>query len=1157
MIRLRGIKTAGPNPKTIRGYNIRSKAGVRRNRTHKSKSLFRSKLTPLQQLQQNERVINEYITKGDLIIPPSAIYTFSDDDESRAAVGLNHPLMKSVSLNAYIAASSQLRTDFIKSCLKSAEERANDDAATAKINDELRKMSSRKHSKMHSSNRHRQTLSDKNKKKINRNVLPTRKMTPLKLKRHFNRLTANDLGEEIKTGGGPADAAAAMDAAAVADAAVADAAVVDVDAAVMDAAVVDAAAMDAAATASMDSAAAVGARDPIPLHSLFTYEKYKRFCALSRSATGDNWKHIIESCFKFMCGHGFVVSNRTKHLNELMAKTDVNTADVVFKLAYSYHLAHCGNECTTELTRAPSFYVKKSGVFDKMPAWVPFIHASGQLFAHSGHSNIQITSRNMKIVDITSKYKNISDIDKRHSFYSMILFIIINMTPGEITDLYKTIQLDHTDDALVIPELLLTNSQLRVEFDNILPHCLFLTTHTMTAATVRVGGILQISTSLILLEHPIFVRQSIRKDEKNELYLNFRDAYAKMVEYLYFGLGRVVFTTQISHNIHPTVHNFTFPPVARPVDIHTINLQEDNYCEWTYYKNRDPVKFVPADAGGAMNGRGMIVNGNNIAIFYDNVHNVNVDTQAYKHRTLLGSITLGYVDGAISNVPHNPIQTTPLENVTDKSSVFYNENSRIRDSRDRIMGHLAALVYYPNDVVHNVSAIMNASNPHFIYVGPFDTDPCYPRAANVNNPITYSRVHAWIVKKNINNIINPDDHERICYELYVVSRGSKTGYDWDAADADIVSGYLNSDRSLNCVYVLKEIIASINANHIPIELNRQSIAMMQIFSVGHSLGGYLSLALSHASVSRNIVSGISHTNITGTKKNTTNKVKINPYIIPIVFDPFITSSVIINSFSLLPYARIHATVAPPTQMFDVATRTRFTDPASELFISFLKKQLNNGVFEIFEYVNALASQEAFKYRSSIIADIRSAHQLEHMNGLTLSYLADHLNTVYYLHAPVHGVRAEFRQQNLKAAHYEFNLPVGMPDIQRAPAIRGKPDGYWPGAIDGYQVGNQAAGTVDEDHALKRFLADPRASGPFGYNIRGVSAGYRAAIDEARVRTSSAVQLLTGRRLPAVAMSAESQAIIDHIRTRPPSQYEFNSLCHVKLCADIAELTPFA
>ena len=152
--------------------------------------------------------------------------------------------------------------------------------------------------------------------------------------------------------------------------------------------------------------------------------------------------------------------------------------------------------------------------------------------------------------------------------------------------------------------------------------------------------------------------------------------------------------------------------------------------------------------------------------------------------------------------------------------------------------------------------------------------------------------------------------------------------------------------------------------------------------------------------------------------------QINPYIIPIVFDPFITSQVILNSFSFLPYARIHTVVAPASEWG--LERIRFTDPASDRFVLNLKSRRPTGVFDIFEYVNVLASDAGYRHRSWMFHnDIRIAHQLEHMNGLTLSYLADHLDTHFYINVPT--IEGD-KQQNMKAAHYSFTLPGDIESV---------------------------------------------------------------------------------------------------------------------------------
>jgi len=51
-----------------------------------------------------------------------------------------------------------------------------------------------------------------------------------------------------------------------------------------------------------------------------------------------------------------------------------------------------------------------------------------------------------------------------------------------------------------------------------------------------------------------------------------------------------------------------------------------------------------------------------------------------------------------------------------------------------------------------------------------------------------------------------------------------------------------------------------------------------------------------------------------------------------------------------------------------------------------------------------------------------------MNGLTLSYLADHLDTQFYIN--VSTPQNRIRTQNMKAAHYSFTLPHDINPINQ-------------------------------------------------------------------------------------------------------------------------------
>jgi hypothetical protein len=967
--------------------------------------------------------IAAYMDKHKMVFPPTILYTFANDVETRAYLGLGHPVMTSVTVNAYCAASNILLNDYIKNILKTKAEMRVDDINREAVNDALRK--------------------------ITKNTTP--KKTIVSMSPIIDDKRVSGLG-----GGGPPPPHNSP----------------------------------ASHPHTPHNSPASPVPPPPPPHnspvaspppflslkSLVQYDKYLSFCDLSSTAQHNNWSKIVGDFFKHIIYNQKYVINPDGGRLVQDEKSFQDTRDYVFEIAFSYHLSHPRGDQPVTLTAPPPGFIKLAGAYDEakrifgrfsgVVESAIFICAQplnmlGLIEQPKPRDKPVHTALKIKFSDLFGSYRPISDIDKRHMLHSLLLFMVIHMPVSELIAIINILYQDHP--TYFTDAIERTNAFLRKEFNDVLPHCLFVNTYTENGVNIPIT----------LLNHNCFIHY-YDEDEETRTRVDTRQTYEAIVGYLYnklIGNASKVFTFDIGNSLTDYNSNHSVIVINRePIE---------KYAKFTFYINDDPVTFIPDGIGGIKNGKGIIVNRNNIALFYSReAHN----------RNMIDAFNIQYTSPG--NISSNYRNSVLLGTVAPKNYLYYNKTSRVVDYKDRLMGHLAALVYYPNDVVTKLSNEMFQGKPDYTYIGAFDDDPSYPMAmlegGNSKLFVTYSRIHAWM-KRTLTG-----------FDVYVVTRGSKTGYDWHDADADIVSGYLNSDRSLKCSIVLKQVMTEIERILV---LNRVDVRnkTMQIFSVGHSLGGYLSLAISHASVSRNIVSAISNPKFTGGDYNNSEnpRMTINPYIIPIVFDPFITSDAIIKSFSMLPYMRIHCVVSPRISTFDLPvvraitrypevmpqfmakympnivakgvvegakfmmkskwstwssvlaasgtvavsatafgsswiTKNRYTDPACKVFVTYLKTQQSAGAFNIYEYVNASSDPIISNISSTSAADdIRAAHHLDQINGLCISYLASHMHTDFYIKIP----RSIYdnMNQNMKAANYVFNLPPNENDIQNVTA----------------------------------------------------------------------------------------------------------------------------
>lgn len=384
------------------------------------------------------------------------------------------------------------------------------------------------------------------------------------------------------------------------------------------------------------------------------------------------------------------------------------------------------------------------------------------------------------------------------------------------------------------------------------------------------------------------------------------------------------------------------------------------------------------------------------------------------------------------------------QKIDDKTySIYSTVDSRIPHKRTEILCYLSELIYSPNDVVEQVSGKifdgsldlmkmkvkapatrgttekMTSTNSRIIYLGGYDHDPSYPYVFDSadNNALkpSYSRIHAWLY---INNNAKRDETEPY-HELYIVNRGSKTALDWGDIDKAIEDGTaLYNARPLSYSEVVQQILNKIVLNDIYLT-KMTSHKQIQIFSSGHSLGGFLGLYFSFMSLSRFTTHNI---------KDVEDKWNVNRYIFPIVFQPYIRTETIIDTYSKLPAGMV-STVVNKSFAYD----SIYTDIASYYLCDYIDKHPTVGGIQIYKYENVYINKLIYtKQRDANLllnrfvnythfTDIISnAHALWQMSGLCLKYYAEHVRTNFYVKTDVIKDGKE-KDQSLEVTKYQFNV----------------------------------------------------------------------------------------------------------------------------------------
>lgn len=802
-----------------------------------------------------------------------------------------------------------------------------------------------------------------------------------------------------------------------------------------------------------------------------------RFMNDAETCTAGTWKQRSDLFLR----HMFIDRAYTKRgISLLLIPNRTPVSNYVFNVRIPHKPESPGSDTVT-LKNGPGFWFKLIAAKNQM---IKNCSTADTLPCEerSGHSEKIIKE---SIQQFEGKYNRISGVEQRHIIYSTLLFILANSNDdpdGLLTNIVREFNMmEPRHVELRLEHVKFINDKISKKIKNSLPYSLFYTTARPenTRTTNRTVTIdLSKLTMITIPEIQGYIDGYFARTPGMSFLMTVLPAdcmylYKQLLTFMYkkiFGNGQIRsatgFKLEVSTSHHPLLNSIDFKHLNGKVSVtKIIKDPRNNLTSWFFLKNTEQIDCKRI---GSNPERNVIINENGNALFYTGpeTHVLTVKTKVMTGTQFFRGMLNRPKDMDLT-------QEAPL------SRRIWYEKTRIRDPRDKLMGYLAELVYCPNDIVAKINAAYLSGDTHdldkLMYIGPFDNDPSFP-VSSTNEPI-YSRVHVWLRINRTNN--------RNTHELYFVSRGSKTGYDWVSADNDIQSGVLHSFRSSHVVNILKDVIVSLNASletrdEIGMSLSRwqQMCQRIQIFSIGHSLGGYLSLYLSFASLNNHILNGISHKHISGTTTESSSTFILNPYIIPIVFDPYVSSTPLMSAFSYLPYVRIHSCIDSSPELvtsqagtrrnssrvyhaysFVPAVRSsgnllRYNDAASGIFLDYIRAKyydsehiISMGNFKIFEYSNTynLIADHALYHdnlasiplinvplpflpnsvskvtttATRFTGDMRLAHDMCQIIGLSLTYVLSNMMSQFTISTPYD---APCDLQNIQVARYSFPIP---------------------------------------------------------------------------------------------------------------------------------------
>lgn len=612
----------------------------------------------------------------------------------------------------------------------------------------------------------------------------------------------------------------------------------------------------------------------------------------------------------------------------------------------------------------------------------------------------------------------VSPIDKKHLLFSIFLKLLVEINDTDFIGLCQLLGVNDTEN--------LSRNKTEIRgFDNIPYHCFMENLY------------LDISKNSVQIQ-TVINESSIGNTGLPTDCRDWNNLLSRL--YYYFINGNIdgykVQATYYQYNSQFTATADRVPEVCG--SIMGDNYTSGNIMKYSYIDINPPVTFTPQSyrldgiqkEASRLSGYGAITDGKNKKWFY-NTENGNVENE----------------NGQTIATPDDP---ELWRNIGGTGTLISTVNSRITDTRSNLLCYLSELIYLPNDIVKNVSDAMfrardtpNPNSSKIIYIGGFDTDPSYPYAfdANDSNRLkpSYSRIHVWLYINNNFELGRTALDNIPPLELFIVNRGSKTGLDWEDIDKCISEGTaLYNERPLSYSKVLYEILNNLDAKYAeeirphmkPSEQRRETLfynRKIQIISSGHSLGGFLGLYFSFMSLSRNVIENFTSTNrfVGGIRRdNSTNPstFQVYKYILPIVFQPYVKTTTIMETYNKIPCGIINTV----HNVHTISTPLLYVDAASNDFFTYIEG--HRGRLKVCKYENVYLNNKITSMNNGLYSKINTpgwahdiavnAHALWQMSGLCLKYYAEHIRTGLYVKANISGVE---KNQNLEVTKYMFNF----------------------------------------------------------------------------------------------------------------------------------------
>lgn len=263
---------------------------------------------------------------------------------------------------------------------------------------------------------------------------------------------------------------------------------------------------------------------------------------------------------------------------------------------------------------------------------------------------------------------------------------------------------------------------------------------------------------------------------------------------------------------------------------------------------------------------------------------------------------------------------------------------------DYHFGVMSQLAYAPYDVVQSFDfSKIDSAMAGITYINGYDFDEEWKTQQNQYGTYVKARIYAFYKRTGAAS------DGSLKYDIYIVCRGSQTTTDWHGDDAAIARARTSKHvRFRNLKHIVKTVV---NDFYESVGKSSDAVHHLQIYSTGHSLGGFKALMIAYYSVAEPPI--------------TIGNVHATKYVYPIAFNPYCgvkENKEAAHMLALLPRGNIYRIYGNEWLAQALTVRCDNEDVASAV-VAYNKSKLNN--LNIIEFPPVWAAYSSTRFAGSL------------------------------------------------------------------------------------------------------------------------------------------------------------------------------------------------